>query len=165
MTKARVWTKDEESWLRKNISYYPKQGVFYNKITQKFITKPNPSTRYLRVTRLINGKSYAYLAHRLAWFLYYGEQSKLFIDHINRNPSDNRIVNLRECSYAENNVNRKPKDGYLKGVRSVTMYEAVYKGEVLGLFKDKIEAAMAYDQSALKEFGDFAYTNKEHGVY
>jgi hypothetical protein len=165
MAKARVWSKGEEDWLRKNISYYPDKGVFYNRVTQKFITGPTPSTRYVRVTNLIDGRGFTYLGHRLAWFLHYGEQTKFLIDHINRDASDNRIVNLRECSIIQNNANRKPKSGYLKGVRTVSMYEAVCKGKVIGLFKCKIKAAAAYDQAALKEFGEFAYTNKQHGVY
>ena len=165
MSKIRVWSKEEEEWLRENISYFPDKGIFYNKINNKFITNPTPSTKYVRVTRLTNGKGFTYLGHRLAWFLHYGKQSEFLIDHINRDPSDNRIVNLRECSHLQNNANREPKSGYLKGVREVKMYEAVCKGEVLGLFRCKIEACKKYDQVALKEFGEFAYTNKEHGVY
>ena len=165
MSTARVWSREEEDWLRKNISYCPDKGVFYNRVTQKFIMGPTTSARYVRVTRLIDGKGFTYLGHRLAWFLHYGEQTKFLIDHINRVASDNRIVNLRECSPIQNSANREPKKGYLRGVRRVYMYEAVCAGEVIGLFKCKIEAAAAYDQAALKEFGEFAYTNKQHGVY
>ena len=39
-----------------------------------------------------------YLAHRLAWLYVYGYMSENLIDHINRNPADNRISNLREVS-------------------------------------------------------------------
>jgi hypothetical protein len=46
-------------------------------------------------------------AHRLAWFIYYGKWPKHFIDHINGNPSDNRIKNLREVSSRENSMNQK----------------------------------------------------------
>ena len=51
----------------------------------------------------IKGKQYK--AHRLAWFLYYGEFPKQNIDHINNNRSDNRIINLRDVAQAENNRN------------------------------------------------------------
>ena len=47
-----------------------------------------------------------YRAHRLAWFIHYGSWPSKQIDHINRNPSDNRIVNLRDVSPSENLFNR-----------------------------------------------------------
>lgn len=40
-----------------------------------------------------------HFAHRLAWLYMYGYMPENFIDHINRDPSDNRIVNLREVSH------------------------------------------------------------------
>lgn len=44
-------------------------------------------------------------AHRLAWFLYYGNFPKNEIDHKNRNRTDNRIQNLRDVSRQENILN------------------------------------------------------------
>lgn len=35
-------------------------------------------------------------AHRLAWFIYYGEWPEHDIDHINGRRADNRIINLRD---------------------------------------------------------------------
>ena len=45
-----------------------------------------------------------YLAHRLAWFLYHGEQPDV-IDHINRKKSDNRLTNLRSVTQSQNLLN------------------------------------------------------------
>lgn len=55
-------------------------------------------------------KKKQYKAHRVAWFLYYGVFPTKEIDHINRNRSDNRIVNLREVFREGNllNTTRKP---------------------------------------------------------
>lgn len=44
-------------------------------------------------------------AHRIAWLIHYGEVPDV-IDHINRRRTDNRIVNLRSVTRAENNRNK-----------------------------------------------------------
>ena len=53
-----------------------------------------------------------YLAHRLAWYYVNGNWPKDQIDHINGNPTDNRICNLRETTQAQNRQNQhKSKAG------------------------------------------------------
>jgi hypothetical protein len=47
-----------------------------------------------------------YLAHRLAWLYVHGQFPERDIDHIDGDPLNNRIANLRECSQAENQQNR-----------------------------------------------------------
>lgn len=48
-----------------------------------------------------------FLAHRIVWLLFnYKIDSKLVIDHIDRNPSNNFIDNLRLVTQAENNQNK-----------------------------------------------------------
>jgi hypothetical protein len=43
-----------------------------------------------------------YQSHRLAWLLHHGRWPNGFLDHINRNKSDNRIANLREVDRSLN---------------------------------------------------------------
>lgn len=43
--------------------------------------------------------------HRLAWLHHYGEWPKKWLDHINGNPADNRIANLREADPHVNSQN------------------------------------------------------------
>jgi hypothetical protein len=47
-----------------------------------------------------------YAAHRIAWLIYYGEWPKNEIDHINQDPTDNRIKNLRDVTNSENHKNK-----------------------------------------------------------
>lgn len=55
-------------------------------------------------TRLFGAE---YKNHRLAWLLYYGAWPANEIDHINGNPADNRIENLRDATTFENSMNRQ----------------------------------------------------------
>jgi hypothetical protein len=48
-----------------------------------------------------------YAAHRIAWFLHYGDDPEQFIDHINRNRTDNRIDNLRLSTGSQNQHNKQ----------------------------------------------------------
>ena len=47
-----------------------------------------------------------YFAHRLAWLSHYGEWPTRDLDHINCDPSDNRIENLRLTDAMHNQQNR-----------------------------------------------------------
>ena len=64
------------------------------------------------------------LAHRVAWAIVHGAYPAEHIDHINHDKTDNRLVNLRAVSGAENHKNRKlPQDnksGMVGVLRDVT---------------------------------------------
>ena len=60
------------------------------------------------------GETYA--EHRIVWKICKGEEPPYILDHINRNPSDNRIENLRQLTHTENTWNHSSystnKSGY-----------------------------------------------------
>ena len=55
--------------------------------------------------------------HRLAWLFQTGQEPPQKIDHKNRNPSDNRWSNLRECTHQGNMANCHRPRTHLPGVR------------------------------------------------
>jgi hypothetical protein len=61
-----------------------------------------------------------YKAHRLAWLYEYGVFPAKNIDHINQNPDDNRIANLREVDQHQNNQNRRVQRNSRSGITGVS---------------------------------------------
>lgn len=92
------------------------------------------------------------------------------VDHINGDITDNRKSNLRICVNSENLRNRgaqrNNKSGY-KGVswhkptgKWVAMICINKKRKYLGVFINKKDAAIAYNEASIKYHGEFAYINK-----
>ena len=102
----------------------------------------------------INKKSYK--SHRLAFLYVYGEFPPSLIDHINGDPEDNRIINLRKATPSENLQNRKRahsnnKTGLLGVYRHNQATEKFCaeirinkKPKYLGIFDTKEQAHNAY---------------------
>ena len=107
-----------------------------------------------------------HLVHRLIWMYHYGEMPTQ-IDHINGQRSDNRIENLRECSYSENHGNKQMNRNNTSGYKGVFLdkrdgFWFVYvASEYRGRYRTIQEAADVYDTFAKEHFGEFALTNKE----
>ena len=68
-----------------------------------------------------------YYAHRIAWLIYYGEWPKIQIDHINQDPTDNRIKNLRDVTNAENGKNQRLRSNNTSGYIGVSFYKGKKK--------------------------------------
>jgi len=92
------------------------------------------------------------------------------VDHINGNKLDNRRSNLRFATVQKNAFNRKkPKvrcTSQYKGVlkrKNASKWEARIKlnnkAIYLGRFVNEKDAARAYNEAALKYFGEFARCN------
>lgn len=68
----------------------------------------------------VRGKRY--FAHRLAWLMTHAVWPSDQLDHINGDPSDNRLVNLRECNTAENQQNQGLHRDNTSGFTGVTWH-------------------------------------------
>lgn len=101
-------------------------------------------------------------AHRIAWALHYGEWPNGNIDHINGDPADNRIANLRCVPQSENNKNARRRKDNTSGVTGVLWYKARGKWGAkinhdgkpifLGLYPS-IQDAIAARRRAEAEYG------------
>lgn len=90
------------------------------------------------------------------------------VDHKNRNGLDNQRENLRQATHSQNLVNSPPRGGSsaYKGV-SKCKQTGKWKAEIrcnerrytLGRFTEETDAALAYNDAAIKLFGEFAWLN------
>lgn len=96
------------------------------------------------------------------------DDPSMVIDHINRNPLDNRKANLRICTRQQNSFNKTGRSKYKgvyknhKGKGWIAEIGYNYKHHYLGIFDTPEEAALAYNEKAKEFFGEFAYLNDVH---
>jgi hypothetical protein len=103
------------------------------------------------------------MAHRAAWCL--GQQADigpgLLIDHINGNPKDNRLSNLRLSTATQNMQNASKRKA---GLRGAVFHKGSGKWQAsirlhLGTFDTEAEAAAAYEAAAERLHGEFYLPN------
>jgi hypothetical protein len=113
--------------LRELVDYDPKTGVFIRKVDASFQYRAGSRADTCRAKGRLAGycrvsiDGQRHLAHRLAWLYAYGVWPKHQVDHINGDPSDNRLCNLRDVPNGLNQQNQRKtpsnnRAGYL-GVR------------------------------------------------
>ena len=159
--------KELESWAKSHYLYDKTTGAITRKISVVGHAKgevagclyPN-GYRFMGVLGKIKPES------NVAWFLHYGVWPKLFIDHKNQIPSDNRICNLREATTSENATNRGVQKNNKCGYKGVILHKSTGKFQAriaknqkviyLGLFTTAKDAAKAYQQAAKEYHGEFA---------
>lgn len=113
-----------------------------------------------------NGKRGIILMHRVIMDAPKGVE----VDHVNGNKLDNRKENLRLCTHAQNMQNKKIYKSNIQGFKGLTFIKGT--GNIrarinkngkeinLGMFATAEEAAKAYNEAAIKYFGEFANLNK-----
>lgn len=151
--------------LRNRLNYDPQTGVFtYKKNYGVVPGKKSGWVDELGYVHVRVGK--LYLAHRLAWLYVYGKWPEGYIDHINGDPGDNRLSNLRECSQSQNMHNSKIMHK-LSSVRKGVCFDPkrkLFKAYItlnsrqkfLGRFPTKEEAIAARLEAEKQYHGEFA---------
>lgn len=148
----------------KNLSYFfnynSKNGSITSKSTGENVGYKTKGKRKGYIQISFNKKTY--LAHRIAWAIFYKIEPPKMIDHINGNGFDNRIENLRATNHRLNGLNRKShRNGRLQGCSFLKKdkiwisYIRIDKKRIhLGTFKTEKEAHEAYVKKA-KEIGEY----------
>lgn len=157
--------------LRELLEYDPEIGIFRWKSRRS----PRAPAGQLAGTinnhgrRMIMVDQRLYQAHRLAWYYIHEKWPSTEIDHINCDPSDNRLRNLREASSAQNKWNRGAQRNNTAGFKGVSLHkrtgrfmaQIVHRKQYqfLGMYKTAEEAHAAYCAAAARLHGDFARTS------
>ena len=136
------------------LSYNKNTGeVFWTLAANKTVKGKKAGTVRLNGYRQICVFGKIYKEHRLVWLLVYGVFPNSHIDHINGNPLDNRIENLRDVSPVVNQQNMKSaKSNSTTGLIGVKPRGDKYIARIrigntrkhLGTFETSQEAHKAY---------------------
>lgn len=110
----------DPAWLNARFAYDPETGVIVHKVNRNSVLAGQvagnlEANGYVRV----KVRGHKVLAHRLAVLLMTGAWPTGEIDHVNRDKSDNRWVNLREASSSANNHNRSLFRNNTSGAKGV----------------------------------------------
>lgn len=145
-------TQDE---LKRLFSYNRNTGILRNRIQRGSSRKGHAvgiNSDRGRLVLKIHRKTYQ--VHRLIWMYVYGHWPKHGIDHIDGNPSNNRLANLRDVPAAHNAQNRHgPQANSKSGVLGVVVTrhgrwraQVQFKGVSyhVGCYTTKEEAHAAY---------------------
>lgn len=157
--------------LRELLDYDPETGVLTWKQSRGRGVAGRPAgspTRdgYLRLC--VDGQMYA--AHRVVYKWQTGRDPKGMLDHANGDRQDNRWVNIREATAAQNSCNRGLRSDNTSGVTGVFWHAAVKKwvvslkapgGPVVrATFTDYEEACKMADTLRPRLHGEFTRSRK-----
>lgn len=155
---------------RELFSYDEKTGVLIWRATDRFRSAGDQvghigSNGHLVVSKL---GEFGYLqVHRIIWLVFYGENPKGVIDHINGIKTDNRISNLRDVSVQINVQNqREPHKNNKSGLLGVSWDKKFSKWRAqITITKDGRTRSLNLGRYSTKEQAHSAYLNKKRQIH
>jgi hypothetical protein len=142
--------------LKELLSYDPETGVFVRikQTSSKAKIGDVAGTTKRNGYRRISADGKCFSEHRLAWFYMTGEFPPNEIDHIDRNPANNRFANLRVVTRSEN----------MQNVGKYKCNTSGYKGVSYQKCRKKWRAQIEIN-NVCKEIGRFATPEEASAAY
>lgn len=151
--------------LRELFAYDPDTGIVTRRLSgeEAFTSTDRHGYRFGKV-----GET-NYQAHRVIWKMVHGADPNV-IDHANGDRSDNRLINLRDCTVADNSRNSRKAPGSTSKYRGVSWVKRDHRWAArisdgkggkfsLGNHPTEEAAARAYDSAAREFHGEYAVLN------
>ena len=142
----RVSDQQLVAHIKERYVYDAQEGVVRNRRNNRAVKGWDDTRGYLTIDIWGDGHRSPRKLHQVVWVLNYGA-FPVMIDHVNGNPKDNRIENLRECNQSENDQNRvwRWKPNTLTGLPGVSYCKrdnncSIKIGNRRYYFRDKYEA-------------------------
>lgn len=110
---------------------------------------------YMYVPRVPGHSRTCFRLHRVLWRLLKDKWPVDQLDHINGIKSDNRLLNLREATNGQNQVNSGAPFNNLLGLKGVTY---------MGPHRNPYRAQISYDRTT-KNLGRYATPEEAHSAY
>lgn len=149
--------------LKETLSYDPSTGIFKwrissGKVIAGAIAGGSDAKGYIKIQ--FCGRKFG--GHQLAWLYIHGYIPSM-IDHANELPWDNRLCNLREADYSQNNHRKSVRNP--TGFRGVRFRSGAYEANIringkitkLGKYNSPEEASEAYEKAAKEYYREYAY--------
>lgn len=152
--------------LKELLHYDPETGHFTWRVTRGSkapagTVAGSPSRGYT----LICVDQKLYKAHRLAFLYMLGSIPDLDIDHVNRDRSDNRWVNLRPATSSENKFNAGPHRDCKSGHRGVHWFKPHQKWCARGMLRGKAHHIGYFEELADAVTASEAWRKEHHGEF
>ena len=133
------------------------------------------STDPSRSDWVVSVNSRLWMTSRIIYFITYGEiPQDMQVDHINGNPLDNRVENLRIATPPQNSWNCKTNKRNKSGIRGVCwdasrnkwMAHIMFNGKsrTLGRFDSLDEARFVRQYEEVRLFGEFSSIHRKEGA-
>jgi hypothetical protein len=134
--------------IKKGITCNPETGEVFG--VKGKVLKATSKTGYYHIGLKIDNKQYNLRSHQFIWY-WVNKEIVEQIDHIDGNPLNNSISNLRAVNNQQNHFNETKAKGYCRHVKGFMSRIVVDAKQIyLGYFSNENDARQAYLEAKQK---------------